>query len=68
MDGDDPRYEAGYRDGESSGYADFVLALMDVLPDDVEPVPTQVATYIAALRAEVAAAKGFHGWALMEQA
>jgi hypothetical protein len=39
-------YEQGYRDGESSGYADWRIALGEVLPDGVEPWPTSVADYI----------------------
>ena len=42
-------YEAGYADGESSHAADWDIALDGLLPDDVEPVPSQVAAYISKL-------------------
>ena len=57
MNADDPRqrgwddgYSVGYADGESSGYADFYNALVEILPDGVEPYPTQVADYIRRLQ------------------
>lgn len=47
-------YEMGYEHGESSHAADWALALSDVLPDDVEPVPSQVEAYIARLNKQIA--------------
>lgn len=44
--------EVMYEAGESSGYADWDIALDDLLPDDVEPLPTQVAAYVQRLQAE----------------
>jgi hypothetical protein len=45
-------YETGYRDGESSGHADWHLALGDLLPDDVEPTPQMVHDMLVAARAD----------------
>ncbi|MFI9194129.1 hypothetical protein ACIG0A_33125 [Streptomyces californicus] len=48
--GSDP--EAMYAAGENSGYADWDNALDGLLPDDVEPLPTQVAEYVRKLQQE----------------
>jgi hypothetical protein len=45
-----PSYEVGYRDGESSGHADWMIALDEVLPGGVEPWPHAVADYIEQLQ------------------
>lgn len=44
-------YAQGYEHGENSQLADWEFALMDVLPDDVEVRPSQVAAYIRRLQA-----------------
>ncbi|WP_327335139.1 hypothetical protein [Streptomyces anulatus] len=44
--------EAMYEAGENSGYADWDNALDGLLPDDVEPLPTQVAEYVRKLQQE----------------
>ncbi|GGZ83609.1 hypothetical protein [Streptomyces rubiginosohelvolus] len=44
--------EAMYEAGENSGHADWDNALGDLLPDDVEPLPTQVAEYVQKLQQE----------------
>lgn len=38
------KYEEGYRDGESSAFADFACALQEagLMPDDVEVTPSSV--------------------------
>lgn len=46
----DDLYAAGYRDGKSSGHADWRIALEEVLPDDVERSPSSVAAYIDGLQ------------------
>ena len=46
--------EAMYEAGENSGHADWENALDDLLPDDVEPLPTQVAEYVRKLQQETA--------------
>ncbi len=43
----DEAYDRGYQDGESSGYADWIGALGEVLPDGVELTPSGVAAYLA---------------------
>ncbi len=46
----DPRaYEAGYKHGENSHAEAWCAALGDLLPDDMETTPTQVATFIRLL-------------------
>ncbi|MFJ2279204.1 hypothetical protein ACIOEZ_34210 [Streptomyces sp. NPDC087866] len=42
--------EAMYEAGENSGHADWENALDGLLPDDVDPVPTQVAEYVRKLQ------------------
>ncbi|MFJ6238908.1 hypothetical protein ACIQH0_33055 [Streptomyces griseus] len=44
--------EAMYEAGENSGYSDWDNALDGLLPDDVEPLPTQVAEYVRKLQQE----------------
>ncbi|WP_405191869.1 hypothetical protein OG473_39695 (plasmid) [Streptomyces anulatus] len=44
--------EAMYEAGENNGHADWENALDDLLPDDVEPLPTQVAEYVQKLQQE----------------
>lgn len=46
----DRTYEQGYEDGESNQLADWQVALMDLLPDDVECRPSAVAAYIERLQ------------------
>jgi hypothetical protein len=47
-------YNAGYQDGESSGYADFNMALDDVWPEDRgDPYPSKVADYIGELQQSI---------------
>lgn len=50
-------FEKAYAAGESNLQADWEIALSEYcdLPEDVEPVPTQVARYIARLQAPAAA-------------
>jgi hypothetical protein len=43
-------WEQGYEDGESSQLADWMIALDEILPDDVECRPSQVAAYIQRLQ------------------
>jgi hypothetical protein len=44
------RYEVGYRNGESSGHADWTGALGEVVPwEVVQEGPTAVAAYIRSL-------------------
>jgi hypothetical protein len=43
-------YEQGYQDGESSQLADWQAALDDMLPEDVDVQPRQVAAYISRLQ------------------
>ncbi len=43
-------YEEGYQDGGSSAMADWDIALSDVLPDGVDPMPSQVREYIVSLQ------------------
>lgn len=42
-------YEAGYEDGESSQLADWMFALDDLLPEDIECRPTAVADWVRTL-------------------
>ncbi|MFF7631489.1 hypothetical protein [Streptomyces cyaneofuscatus] len=42
--------EAMYEAGENNGHADWDNALDGLLPDDVEPLPTQVAEYVRKLQ------------------
>ncbi|MFJ5886865.1 hypothetical protein [Streptomyces californicus] len=44
--------EAMYEAGENNGLADWDNALDGLLPDDVEPLPTQVAEYVRKLQQE----------------
>ncbi|MFJ9096573.1 hypothetical protein ACIRIR_34410 [Streptomyces globisporus] len=44
--------EAMYEAGENSGHAAWENALDDLLPDGVEPLPTQVAEYVRKLQQE----------------
>ncbi|MFE9461735.1 hypothetical protein [Streptomyces californicus] len=46
--------ETMYEAGENSGYADWDNALDGLLPDNVEPLPTQVAEYVRKLQQEIA--------------
>lgn len=45
-----PAYAVGYEHGESSQLADWEFALMDVLPEEVEVLPSRVAEYVSHLR------------------
>ncbi|MFF8250084.1 hypothetical protein [Streptomyces griseus] len=44
--------EAMYEAGENNGHADWENALDGLLPDDVKPLPTQVAEYVRKLQQE----------------
>lgn len=49
-------YEIGYRNGESSGYADWFIALVDTLPIEVDGhSPSAVAEYIEKLQDQIEA-------------
>jgi hypothetical protein len=54
----DAAYDQGYADGESSGSADWVGALMDVLPEGVELTPFKVAAYLTRVAAPAPPAAG----------
>jgi hypothetical protein len=49
-DTSDLTYEQGYTEGESNHHADWDFALDELLPDGVEPWPTQVRDYIRRLQ------------------
>lgn len=45
----EPRVRQAYEDGESSGYADWIIAIGEHLPDDFEPTPSNIGAAIGRL-------------------